>query len=166
MKLIRNSIVAAALGVAALALLPASGAYADAEVNVTLGGTEAGPGLAARGYDVVSYFTEGKPALGSEAFAAAHDGATYRFASEANLDRFKANPRKYLPQYGGYCAYGCFVGKKFDGDPTLWKIVDDKLYFNLNPTIQAKWSEQTSHKIRVADDNWTKIEHLAPGEIK
>jgi YHS domain-containing protein len=111
-------------------------------------------------------FTEGKPTVGSEKFALAHGGATYRFSSQANLDLFKASPDKYLPQYGGYCAFGAFVGKKFDGDPTLWKIVDGKLYFNLNPTIAAKWLEETAAKIKVADENWTKIQHKAPADIK
>src|SRR6476620_7726887 len=97
------------------AMAPAAAARAADEVNVSTGGTLAGPGLAAHGYDVVAFFTAGKPTIGSDAHALAHDGGTHRFASKANLDAFKANPSKYEPAYGGFCAYGTALGKKFDG---------------------------------------------------
>ncbi|KAB2850623.1 MAG: YHS domain-containing protein, partial [Hyphomicrobiaceae bacterium] len=112
MKLIRSLLLAASL------IAPLSGAaFAVDEVNVSKGATLAGPGLAVHGYDVVAYFTNGAPLLGGDTFAVAHNGATYRFASQANLDAFKANPAKYEPAYGGFCAYGVMLGKKFDGDP-------------------------------------------------
>lgn len=157
MRSIKLALVAAALFTGTLALAP-SHAFAADEVNVTAGKTETGSGLAARGYDVVAYFTDSKAVLGDAKFTAVHNNATYRFASQEHLDLFKANPDKYTPQFGGFCAFGCFVGKKFDGDPTLWKIVDGKLYFNLNPTIQQKWSEDTKAKIEKANENWQKIE--------
>ncbi len=141
------------------AFMIASGfaAYAADEVNVSSGATLAGPGLAAHGYDVVAYFTSGKPTLGSDKFVIAADGATYRFANEANLDAFKADPAKYEPAYGGFCAYGAVLGKKFDGDPRLWRIVEGKLYFNLNEDIVAEWSKDIPGNISKADENWPTI---------
>jgi YHS domain-containing protein len=127
------------------------------EVNVSKGGTLAGPGLAAHGYDVVALFTEGSPTIGSDAYAIAYGGGTYRFASQANLDAFKANPSKYEPAYGGFCAYGVALGKKFDGDPRFWKIVDGRLYLNLNGNIQSEWSKDVASNIAKADTNWGRI---------
>jgi predicted pyridoxine 5'-phosphate oxidase superfamily flavin-nucleotide-binding protein len=81
---------------------------------------------------------------------------TYRFVSQANLDAFKANPAKYEPAYGGFCAYGAALGKKFDGDPRYWKIVDGRLYLNLNGDIQTEWSKDISGT--KADTNWGRIQ--------
>ena len=105
------------------------------------GGTLAGPGLAAHGFDAVAYFTDGKAEVGSDSYAVAHAGGTYRFMSKAHLDQFKSDPDKYVPAYGGFCAYGAALGKKFDGDPRYWKIVGGKLYLNLNGDIQARMVE-------------------------
>ncbi len=140
-----------------LAALFSGPVFAADEINISSGATLAGPGLAVRGYDVVAYFTTGKPVLGSDKFAQAHGGATYRFASQANLDAFKADPAKYEPAFGGFCAYGVALGKKFDGDPLLWKIVGGKLYLNLNSDIQAKWGEDIAGNIAKADGNWSDI---------
>ncbi|MGE0055327.1 MAG: YHS domain-containing (seleno)protein [Hyphomicrobium sp.] len=101
-------------------------ALAVDEQNVSRGATLAGPGLAIHGYDVVTFF-KGEPAVGSDKFAIAHSGATYRFVNQADLDAFKSDPAKYEPAYGGYCAYGAAVNKKFDGDPRFWKVVDGRL---------------------------------------
>ncbi len=131
------------------------------EVNVSKGATLAGPGLAAHGYDVVAFFTDGKPVIGTDAYAIAQDGGTYRFASQAHLDAFKADPAKYEPVYGGFCAYGVALGKKFDGDPRYWKIVDGKLYLNLNGDIQTEWSKDIQGNVVKAEQNWTRI-HATP----
>ncbi|MEO1160082.1 MAG: YHS domain-containing (seleno)protein, partial [Pseudomonadota bacterium] len=96
---------------------------AASEINVAPGKTLAGPGLAVHGFDPVAYFAEGKPAQGSAEFSVVHGDATYRFASASNMKAFRANPDKYVPAFGGYCAYGVAVGAKFDGDPRYWKIV-------------------------------------------
>ncbi len=76
-----------------------------------------------------------------------HKEATYRFASQAHLDAFKADPAKYEPAYGGYCAYGVSVGAKFDGDPRLWKIVDDKLYLNLDIVLANLRVTLSAHRV-------------------
>ena len=140
-------------------------ARSGADVNTTQGLTLAGPGLALRSYDPVAYFTEGKPVIGTATYTATHNGATYRFASQENLEVFKSNPDKYVPQYGGFCAFGVAVGAKFDGDPELWKIEDGKLYLNLNPDIQEQWAKDIPGQIAKADKNWPGIKDIAPADL-
>jgi YHS domain-containing protein len=122
-------------------------------------------GLVIRGYDPVAYFTEGRPFPGSADLSVEYKGGKYLFASVANRDAFKANPEKYVPRYGGYCAYGVAVGKKFDIDPSSWRIVDEKLYFNLNPMILEKWSADAKGYIRKSEENWPQIREKAPSEL-
>lgn len=156
MNFTRTLLMAVTLG---LPLLYGPANAAD-EQNTSRGATLAGPGLAAHGYDVVSFFTQ-QPVVGTDAFALAHNGATYRFANQSNLDAFKAEPAKYEPAFGGYCAFGAALGKKFDGDPRFWKIVDGRLFLNLNGDIQAKWSQDIPGNIQKADGNWVKIKSVA-----
>jgi len=106
------------------------------------------------GHDAVAYFTSGKPVQGDAKFSAKHAGATYRFASEANLKAFQANPTAYAPQYGGFCAMGAALGKKLDVDPTQFKVVDGKLYLNYSPKIQKQWEEDTAGNIAKGEKNW------------
>lgn len=152
--------------VLALALLATSGAWAAAETNATSGLTAQGPGLAVHGYDVVAYFTSGEPALGHAAHSTVHNGATYRFANQANLDTFTQNPDRYAPKFGGYCAYGVAVGAKFDGDPLLWRIVDGALYLNLNEDIRATWEKDVPGNIAKAEKQWREIAGKAPSALK
>jgi YHS domain-containing protein len=159
------------LALALAGLLAAAGpTLAGPEVNTTAGAVivsgKPAPGLAVHGFDVVAFFTEGKPAHGDARFAAVYKEATYRFASQQHLDAFKADPAKYEPAYGGYCAYGVSVGAKFDGDPRYWKIVDGKLYLNLDAGIQQAWLKDVPGAIRKAEANWPKIAGKLPSEIK
>ncbi len=145
----------------------APAAHAAGRINVSSGLTLTGSApLAIHGYDPVAFFTEGKAIVGQAAHSAAHDGAAFYFASEKNQKAFEANPSRYLPQYGGFCAFGVSVGAKFDGDPRLFAVVKDKLYFNLNPDIQAKWKADIEGNIKKAEGNWPKIQDKAPGELK
>jgi len=121
--------------------------------------------LALRGYDPVAYFTEGKPIIGTATYTATHHAATYRFATEANLDAFKANPDQYVPQYGGFCAFGVAVGAKFDGDPELWRIENGKLYLNLNPDIQEQWEKDLAGHLVKANKKWPAIKDRAPADL-
>ncbi len=161
----KRAILILAVGVAML-LGSISTAWAQNRVNVTTGLSEAGAPLALHGYDPVAYFTEGRARLGTAAFTAKHDGAAYRFASQAHKEMFEKNPERYVPQFGGFCAYGVAVGAKFDGDPTLFRVVNDKLYLNLNPDIQATWTKDVPGNIAKANRNWTKIREKAPSELK
>lgn len=138
---------------------------AGVDVNTTQGLTLAGPGLALRGYDPVAYFTEGKPVIGTATYTTTYNEAAYRFATEEHLQTFNAKPETYVPQYGGFCAFGAAVGAKFDGDPELWKIVDGKLYLNLNPDIQEQWQKDIAGHITKADKNWPTIKDKAPADL-
>ncbi len=119
----------------------------------------------ASGYDVVAYFTDGEPMKGSGFHVTVHEGVTYAFASDDHKKLFEANPAKYLPAYGSYCAYGVAVGKKFVADPEVWKIVEGKLYLNLDKDIQSKWNKDIPGHIRKADKNWKTIQDKAPTDL-
>ncbi|MEO8047004.1 MAG: YHS domain-containing (seleno)protein [Nitrospirota bacterium] len=121
------------------------------------------PGIS--GYDPVAYFTEGKPERGSGYHVTVVDGVTYVFANAEHRKMFEANPQKYLPAYGGYCAYGVAVGKKFVADPEVWKIVQGKLYLNLDKGIQQKWGKDIPNYIKKADVNWIEIKEKAPSDL-
>lgn len=112
---------------------------------------------AINGYDAVAYFTESMPVKGSTAFSAVWKDATWLFASQANADLFKANPEKYAPQYGGYCAWGCSRGYKAKTSPDAWTIVNGKLYLNYNTDVRTTWSKDQNGYIQKADTNWPKV---------
>ncbi len=111
-------------------------------------------GVAVGGYDPVAYFTEGKPVKGSESLTLQHDGATWRFASAENRAAFQADPAKYAPQYGGYCAYAVSQGHTAKAEPDAWTIHDGKLYLNYDKGVQAKWGTDIPGYIAKADANW------------
>ena len=125
--------------------------------------THSTPGLS--GYDPVAYFTDGKPVRGSGYHVSVHEGVTYAFASEEHQETFEANPEKYVPAYGGYCAYGVAAGKKPVADPEVWRIVDGKLYVNLDQNIQSKWAKDIPGYIKKADANWVEIKDKAPSDL-
>lgn len=107
--------------------------------------------LAIRGYDPVAYFTDAKPVKGSDRFVHEWMGAKWQFASQDHLDRFKAEPAKYAPQYGGYCAYGIAVGNVVKIEPEQWSIIDGRLYLNYDAGVSAKWKQDPAGYIRKAD---------------
>ena len=111
-------------------------------------------GIGLKGYDSVAYFVTGQPTKGVEAYSLVWNGVTYRFASEENLNRFKAEPQKYLPQYGGYCAYAMSLNRIADIDPIRWAIVDGKLYLNNGYIAQELWSFNRRGNIASGDRNW------------
>lgn len=117
------------------------------------------------GYDLVSYHTDGKPVRGDGNNLVVVDGVTYLFANEANKKAFEKDPEKYLPAYGGFCAFGVSVDKKFVGDPEVWKIVDGKLYLNLDRNIQKIWSEDIPGNIVKANQNWPQIKDKSPDQL-
>lgn len=113
--------------------------------------------IAIHGYDTVAYFTQSKPTKGSDKYTATYKNAIYQFSSAKNRDLFRASPAKYAPQYGGYCAYGVSQGRKFDTDPTAWRVVDGKLYLNLNHDVQKIWSKDVPGYISTAIETWPNI---------
>ena len=94
---------------------------------------------------------------GNPDYSYAYKDATWLFSSAANRDAFKAAPEKYMPQYGGYCAYGVSQGHKSPTDPDAWTIVDDKLYLNYNPKVKSRWVEKQPEYIQMANENWPKL---------
>jgi YHS domain-containing protein len=125
--------------------------------------THSTPGLS--GYDPVAYHTEGKPVKGSGYHVAEHNGVIYLFANKKNRRMFEADPQKFLPEYGGFCAYGVSLGKKFASDPEVWRIENGKLFLNLDNDIQKKWEKDLSGHIQKADVNWSQIKEKAPAEL-
>jgi YHS domain-containing protein len=113
--------------------------------------------VAVGGYDPVAYFTDGRPVRGSNAFRIVHQGFEYRFASQAHLDAFRANPSRYLPQYGGYCAWAVAQGNTASGDPRYWRIVEGRLYLNYNSDIQRQWEADIPGFIASANSNWPRV---------
>ena len=111
-------------------------------------------GVALSGYDPVAYFTEKKPVVGQEKFSAKHEDATYWFSSEAHRVLFVAEPSKYVPQYGGYCAYAASLGRKGFGNPLNFDVINNKLYINYNDGIQKRWSADSAGFIQKADAKW------------
>ena len=115
-------------------------------------------GLGAKGYDVVAYFTEGKPTQGSDKYTSDFGGVKWQFASAARRDLFAANPEKYAPQFGGFCTWGASEGKLFDVDPVNgWKIVDGKLYMNFNADIQAVFNKDPAGYVSKANRKWAAL---------
>ena len=111
------------------------------------------------GYDTVAYFTVGRPVKGSNRFKTRWKGADWYFSSRENLEKFKANPQAYAPQYGGYCAYGVSQNAAVKGDPLLWKIVNGKLYLNINRQVVNIWNKDIDGYIAKANRHW-------PGVLK
>jgi YHS domain-containing protein len=114
-------------------------------------------GTAIEGVDPVAYFTQGKPVEGRSAFSHDWMDATWYFASAENRDQFAADPEKYAPQYGGYCAWAVAQGYTAKIDPEAWKIVDGKLYLNYSKDVQAQWAHDIPGNITKGDANWPKI---------
>lgn len=148
----RTLMLAAAALAAPLAV--AAPAHADGGVYVGVEGSN----VAVSGYDTVSYFQgDGVPVKGDARFAVEHDGAVFHFASQANVDTFKANPDAYAPQYGGHCAWALGAnGRLAPGDAKLYKIVDGKLYLNFNKGVQNRWLKNISGFITKGDVAWAK----------
>jgi hypothetical protein len=115
-------------------------------------------GLGAKGYDVVAYFTDGKAVKGIPQFTHEHGGVKWQFASAENREMFRADPAKYAPQYGGYCAYGMALGGLYDVQPDkAWSVVDGKLYLNKDAGVKQTWLKDVPGNIGSADANWPKI---------
>ena len=114
-------------------------------------------GVAISGYDPVAYFTTASAVKGSPEITVTEAGATYRFSTTTNRDAFLANPARYLPVYGGYCAYGVAHGHKVDVDPEAFRVVDNKLYLNYSKGVQQLWLKEPEVRIRRADENWPNL---------
>ncbi len=115
------------------------------------------PGVAVAGYDPVAYFTQNMPVKGDASIALNHGGAQWHFSSAANRDAFKADPGKYAPQFGGYCAYAVSQGYTAKGEPEVWQIVDGRLYLNFSEGVQKTWQRDIPGYIVSAKANWPSV---------
>jgi YHS domain-containing protein len=111
------------------------------------------PPVSLKGHDPVAYFTEGRPVKGSAGINNDFDDARYLFSSQKNRERFAASPERYTPQYTGLCATGMALGVKAEADPSVWKIVDGKLYVFSSAGAREKF-EQDPALVAKAQQNW------------
>ena len=141
----------------AFSLALATAAFAADEYNVANGLTLNGNPLGMHGNDPVSMFEGANPAQGDAAFTSSHDGIDYYFTAAEAQSMFDADPSAYLPQFGGFCAFGVFAGKKLDGDVRYADIVDGKLYLFVNAAILEKYLEDPTAIIAGANEKWPGI---------
>ena len=114
-------------------------------------------GVAIQGYDPVAFFTDKKPVKGDQKFLLKHDGAIYFFASKEHKDAFKAEPEKYVPGFGGYCAYGVSRNKLVEIDVDAFQIVDGKLLLQYSQGVRDDFNEDTKGNLAKAGANWPKL---------
>ncbi|OAH45377.1 hypothetical protein AX777_17350 [Sphingobium yanoikuyae] len=147
------------VGTPASIVLPAVASAAvpgsTSAVNVDNGG------LALRGYDPVAYFDGGTPTKGVETISATYNGVRYLFASEAHRKAFEAEPKRYLPEFGGFCAIGTSFGEKVDADPETGRVINGKLYVNYDQRAQALFNKDVPGTISRADQNWPTVKDKA-----
>lgn len=158
LRSIRHAARAALVG---LALLAGAGAAHAAGNDVN---TDAG-GVVLHGYDPVAYFTDHKAVQGKTEYSATYNGGTYHFATAAHRDSFAKEPAKYAPQFGGFCAFGASIEKKFDVDPEAFAVVDGKLYVNLNKEILSRFEGDRAGTITKANANWPQIKDKPAAEV-
>jgi len=112
-------------------------------------------GIAIQGYDPVAFFTDNKPVKGDQKYLVRHDGAVYFFASKAHQDLFKADPAKYTPAFGGYCAYGVSRNKLVSIDVDAFQIVDGKLLLQYSKGVRDDFNADAKDNLAKANANWT-----------
>ena len=150
----RNNVVKLALAALSIAAIPAPILAAKQPAPAVYSASD---GLAAGGYDVTAYFTEGKAVRGSASYELMLQGVTWRFASADSKARFQADPYAYAPQFGGYCAWAVSQGYLASGDPEQWKIVDGKLYLNFNARAKELWEADQAEAIKRGQANWPTV---------
>ena len=147
--------------VAIAATLAISSVSFAADIDVSADAND----LAIHGYDAVSYFTDSKAIKGYQKYTATYKSAIYQFSSAENRNKFKQDPEQYAPQFGGFCAMGVALNKKLDTDPTAWKIVDGKLYLNLNEAVQTKWLSDVPGYLTTANRIWSGIQGVSIAQL-
>ncbi|WP_377841544.1 YHS domain-containing (seleno)protein [Bosea sp. UC22_33] len=147
----------ACIGLAAAALAAGNEVRAKTEVPRPVNTLGSRDGLAIRGYDPVAYFRDGGPRLGKPEFSVHHGGALWRFASAEHKALFEADPERYLPAYGGFCAYGTSRGYLVKIEPEAWSIVDGRLYLNYDLGVRDTWLARTKTYIARADGSWPRL---------
>ena len=139
-----------ALSIVLVVFLVMPSAAGDQQVMVNAGGDN----VAIRGYDMVAYFTEGRPMQGKPEFAVSWQDAEWHFASAAHRDQFAADPERYAPQFGGFCAMALTENVIQVVDPEAWTIVDGKLYLNFSKKGRVKFRRDLHGNIEKSEGNW------------
>jgi hypothetical protein len=137
-------------GGAFLAFMHSVGYFATTPVYQTARG-------AIDGYDPVAYFTEGAPRPGLPGFTHDWNGATWHFASEANLAAFRDDPGRYAPQFGGYCAWAVAHGYTAKTAPEAWHVEDGRLYLNYDLSVREQWLPRKAELIAAGLRNWPAV---------
>ena len=137
--------------------MPATAGVPGSQSEVNLDGK----GVALRGYDPVAYFDGGKPTHGIETIFASYGGARYLFATAEHRSAFLANPTKYIPEFGGFCAVGTSFGEKVDTDPETGEVVKGKLYLNYNRKTQDLFDKDQTSTITKAESKWPTVKDKA-----
>jgi YHS domain-containing protein len=162
------------IGLAAFLLAAPIGAQAQTAATPAKAAPQADPGkyhnlkgggIALHGYDAVAYVNQKQAVKGSPAFTATYDGVRYQFASAQSKAAFEADPARYVPQYGGFCAYGVARGFKVDVDPEAFSVVDGKLYLNVSKSVRETWSKDPQGYIRKANDKWPSVRDKKSGVL-
>ncbi|MFA6964530.1 MULTISPECIES: YHS domain-containing (seleno)protein [Bosea] len=115
-------------------------------------------GVALHGFDPVAYFVQKRPLKGDPEITYQYKGVTYEFYNASNLALFKKSPDKYLPQYGGFCAFAVAAGAKADIDPYAFAINDGKLYVNFSLDKRDRFQKKATENVAKANGNWPKVE--------
>lgn len=111
-------------------------------------------GVILKGYDPVAYFKQKKAVKGDPKYSSSYGGATYYFASADDKGAFDKTPAKYVPQYGGYCAYSMTKRKLSDIDPNVFFVYNGKLYVCSSPKAGKAFYSDPDTNIKKADANW------------
>lgn len=113
-------------------------------------------GIAIQGYDPVAYFENSKAVKGKNEFATTFQETIYYFSSEKNKSSFIKDPKHFIPQYGGYCAYGMSFDHDAPIDPNAFAIIDAKLYLNYSSEVNEMWLKELADRMELANNNWEK----------
>jgi YHS domain-containing protein len=148
----------------AVGLMPVA-VSAKTASNASEGLTAGGQVLGLRGFDPVLLVTKQQTVRGVHRYTAVHAGVAYRFSSQKTRAAFEAKPERYVPQYGGFCAYGVSVGKKFDGDPSLARVRNGALYLFLNEDIVALYDKDPAGTLKNAERHWATIRFVPAEEL-
>jgi YHS domain-containing protein len=147
-----SRIMTTAGAVLVLAMLTAPGVRAE-----SARGVNQIDGIALHGFDPVAYFTQNKAVKGEAEITAQYKDVSYEFASKEDQATFQANPAKYVPQYGGFCAFAVSKGVKADIDPHAFAINDGKLYVNYSDKALEAYQEDVKGNTENANHNWPDV---------
>lgn len=118
--------------------------------------------VAIKGFDTVAYFSQQTAVEGNPQFSFVWNGAKWYFSSAENMEKFKANPESFAPQFGGYCSWAVSKGYTANGDPNAWNVVGGKLYLNYNMEVKKMWEAEQEKRIADGEKNWREFKKKKP----